>query len=376
MKHRLSGWTAVAALVLLPSLALADPLLSFGPDVPLFITAAASVRRESNIFLSSQDAQSDTIYVLVPGLNLQWTGGKSTLGIAASEQFSRYSTNKELNDHLADLAANFGYTGANSSFKAAGSYQQEDQTSLNLQSSDQTVKHSLAAASVNGEWSVGPKTSLGLGASFERTTYPQTGYINSDETSVPVDVYYAITAKTALSAGYEYTSTKLDTGIGDSKDNFFNIGARGEFTDKLSGQVRVGVTDHDTDAGVKSRDLGLDANLAFAATPKSSIALTASNGFSTSPIGTTEKVFALGITSHTQLSEAWAFDLSGTYDSTDYLSSLDRKDGFWVGNAGLSYIWTTSVSFRLDYVYRANKSTLAYATFDDNVATFTVSSRF
>ena len=81
--NRLVSRIAVAALLLLPAVSEADPLLSFGPDVPMFITVAASVRRENNVFLSSQDQQADTIYVLVPGINLQWTGGKSSLGIAS-----------------------------------------------------------------------------------------------------------------------------------------------------------------------------------------------------------------------------------------------------------------------------------------------------
>ncbi len=367
---------AALSLVLSPTVVTADPLLSFGPDVPLFITASASVRRESNIFLSSQTHQSDTIFVLAPGLNLQWNGGKASFGIMANEQFNRYSTNKELNDHLADIAANLGYNGANVTFKAAGSYQQDDQTSLSLQSSDQTVKHALSDASANVEFNVTPKTSVGVGGTFERTTYPQVGYINSDVATVPVDVYYAVTPKTSVSAGYQYTRTKLDTGTGNSKGNFYNIGARGEFTSKLSGQVRVGVTNQVPEVGVKSRDLGLSANLQYAATPKTAIGLNASSGFTTSPLGTTEKVVAIGLSSHTQLTEAWGFDLGGTYNSTDYVTALGRKDKFWVGNVGLSYIWTTSTAFNLNYVYRKNDSTEAFATFDDNVMTFTVSSKF
>jgi polysaccharide biosynthesis protein VpsM len=369
---RLAAWSAI----LLPQIAHADPLLSFGPDVPLFITAAASVRHESNIFLSPQDRTSDTIYVLVPGLDLQWTGGKATFGIAANEQFSRYASNKELNDHLADIASNFGYNGASLTATAAASYQQEDQTSLSLQSSDQTVKHAMANASLNTELQVAPKTSVGVGGAFTRTTYPQVGFIDTDVTTVPVDVYYSTSAKTAVSAGYEYSRTVLDTGTGNSKSSFINVGARGQFTDKLSGQVRVGITTNDPEVGAKERDLGLSANLQYSATPKTSVSLNASSGFSTSPIGSTEKVVGIGASAHSQLSDAWAVDIGGTYNSTDYLNATSRQDKFWVGNIALSYIWTTSISFQLDYVTRKNDSTLPFATFDDNVLTFTATSKF
>src|ERR1700722_13361596 len=98
--NRLLSWFAVAALGFLPAIAAADPLLSFGPNVPFFITAAAAVRRDDNVFLSSRDRQADTIFVLVPGTDIHWSGGKASMGIAFSEQFSRYSTNRELDDHL------------------------------------------------------------------------------------------------------------------------------------------------------------------------------------------------------------------------------------------------------------------------------------
>jgi hypothetical protein len=51
-------------------------------------------------------------------------------------------------------------------------------------------------------------------------------------------------------------------------------------------------------------------------------------------------------------------------------------DGFWVANIGLSYIWTSTTNFEVDYVYRKNSSNVAADAFNDNVLTFTVASRF
>jgi hypothetical protein len=365
-----------AALCLFPALALADPLLSFGPDVPLFLTVTGSVRRDGNVFLSSQNAQADTVYLITPGLDFHWTGGKASLGIAASEQFSRYQTNRELDDHLANIASSFAYAGTDVKLSAAASYQEEDQSSLNLQSSDQTVKHSLAAASGNGEFQVFPKTSVGVGVAFTRTVYPEAGYTNSDEWSLPVDVYYAVTPKTDVSVGYRYDKTIEAGNVDNSKDEFFNVGVRGEITPKLSGQVRVGVTTYSPETGMKSRNLGLSANLDYVLSPKTTIDLNSSSGFDTSPLGSGEKVFTVGLSAISKLSEAWALNLGGSYVSTNYLITPERKDGFYVANAGLNYIWTSNISFQLDYVYRKNRSTLALATFDDNVLTFSVAARF
>jgi len=191
-----------------------------------------------------------------------------------------------------------------------------------------------------------------------------------------VDLYYATTPKTDLSLGYRHDIERLATGSGNFEDNFFNIGARGDFTAKLSGQVRVGVTDYKPEVGASSRDLGLGANLDYLFTPKTTFDLTASNGFSASPLGTGEKVFSVGLSGRSQLSEAWTVTLGGNYQTTNYLVTPERKDGFWVGNLAVSYTWTTAVGFQLDYVYRKNNSTLALVTFDDNVLTFSASTRF
>jgi hypothetical protein len=127
---------------------------------------------------------------------------------------------------------------------------------------------------------------------------------------------------------------------------------------------------------MKSRNLGLSANLDYVLSPKTTIDLNSSSGFDTSPLGSGEKVFTVGLSAISKLSEAWALNLGGSYVSTNYLITPERKDGFYVANAGLNYIWTSNISFQLDYVYRKNRSTLALATFDDNVLTFSVAARF
>jgi uncharacterized protein (PEP-CTERM system associated) len=155
------SWAAVAAILLLPAAAIADPLLSFGPDVPLFITATASVRHDDNVLLTANDKVGDTIYIFAPGIDLHLTGGKATMGVTFSEQFIRYATNSDLDDHLANLAANAGYQGTDLKFNAIGSYIQTDQTTTSATNLNQTVKQSVTFAAINSEASLTAKTKLG-----------------------------------------------------------------------------------------------------------------------------------------------------------------------------------------------------------------------
>ena len=373
---RILGWTAAAAAALIPCAAPADPLLTFGPDVPLFITASESVRRDTNVYLTQQNTQADTIFIFIPGVEFHWSGSQASLAITASEQFSRYAKIKNLNDHLADLTAASSYAGTYVSFSANASFVQQDQTSIGAQSSEQTVSHSVGLGALNTEVTVGPNTHLGLGGMFERTTYAQAGYIGTDEWSFPVDLYYALTPKTDLSLGYRSDLTRLDNGIGNSDASFYNIGARGSFTPKLSGQVRVGITELHDQSGQKSHDLGLSASLDYQATSNTKVDLSSGSGFTTSPVGTSERVFSVGLSASTQLSQAWGVSAGGSYQSTDYLYALARKDGFWVGNLGVNYTWTTTTGFQLAYVFRKNDSTLDSAVFNDNVLTLSAASRF
>jgi hypothetical protein len=369
-------WTAASALALTPCLVRADPLLTFGPDVPLYISASESVRRDSNVDLAPTNAEADTIFLFVPGIEVHWTGSEASLSISASEQFSRYAKVHELDDHLADLAAAYSFAGQALSLSASGGFVQQDQNNLTSASADQTARHSTGNALANAELAFGPNTKLGIGSGFNRTTYAQIGYVGTDVWSFPVDLYYGITPKTDVSVGYRADITRTDSGVGNADSNFFNIGARGAFTPKLSGQVRVGVTELRPEGAPDSNDLGLNAALEYQATSNTKMDFTAGSGYTTSPVGTNERVFSLGLSAVTQLSQSFSASFGGSYDSTEYLYALARKDGFWVGNIGLNYTWTRSTGFQLSYLFRKNDSTLDAAVFSDNVLTLSAASKF
>ena len=340
MKRKL--WIVAIALSGLSPAGRGEPLLSFGPDIPFFVTGSATVRRDDNVFLTSQDHKADTVFLLNPGIDMHYAGGEASAALTYSEQFVRYATDKGLNDNLASVDGNFGYKGSTSKFGADASYLQEDQSTLLAQNQDQTLKHSLASASIDGEWGLTAKTSLSGGASLQRTTYPETGLTNSDAWSFPVDLYYSVSPKVDLSLGYRYDKTTLDSGVGDTTDDFFNVGARGDFTPKLSGQVRVGVTELRAGhaGGGNTSQLGLGATLQYLVSPKTTLNLSADNGFTESALGTSQEVLAINSTANIAISPAWTLTLGGSFDSTRYLMLLPpRKDYFWVGDVGLGYAW-------------------------------------
>lgn len=367
---------AVLAISISPLAAVAEPLLSFGSDVPLFITASASVRHDDNVLLSPTVKEGDTIYLFAPGIDLHYAGGSASAGITFSEQFSRYAHDHSLDDQLANLAANLAYQGAETTLGVAASYQQIDQTTITSQSLDQTVKHTIVSGSANVEVAITAKTRVGVTPSYTRVEFPEVGFTDSNIFTLPIDFYYAVTPKADVSVGYAYNRTTTADGSGDSKDNFFNIGARGQFTPKLSGQIRVGVTKLKPVSGPSTSQVGLETSLNYAYSPKTTFSLYANNGFAPSAAGNQTEVFSTGLSGSFELGQAWTANISGGLSATKYLIVPSRTDKFWNAQVGVSYAVSQSFDLSASYLYRKNDSTLEVVTFDDNVATLTASCRF
>jgi outer membrane receptor protein involved in Fe transport len=365
----------VAALAFGSSLYAGEPLLSVGPDIPVFLTAAATARYDDNVLLESTNKTSDTIFVLMPGVDLHTTGGVSQAGLTFNEQFIRYSSNSNLNSNLASLAGNFAYNGAASKLSAAASYQQMDQSNLSIRSVDETVRRDLTDASVNGSFGLTAKSSIGTGASFDRTRYPKVGYQDSDDWSFPVDLYYAVTPKVDLSLGYRYQQTTVSNSAYNSTGHFLNVGTRGDFTPKLSGQIRVGVNQHRPDHGSSTNQLGLGSTITYLLSPKTSVDLTASNDFTHSAFGTSQKTFSVGSNVQFAFTPQWSATGGASFEATSYLSTPARQDKFWVGNVGLNYALTANSAIQASYLYRKNSSNQS-VNFNNNVLSLSASIRF
>lgn len=353
-----------------------DPLVSFGPDIPVFLSMAGTVRYDDNIFLQKEDKTADTIFILMPGVDLHTTGGVGQAGIAYNEQFIRYNSHSSQNSNLASLFGNASYDAGGSQFSAKGSYQEMDQNNLNLRSKEEAVRRNLTSAAIAGNVGLAGKTSLGTGFNFDRTEYPKVGYTDSSSWSVPVDLYYAVSPKTDVSLGYQFHRMTTEGGGNDSKENFVNVGARGQFTPKLTGQVRTGLTWLKQDKGGGSdHSLGLGADLTYALTPKSALSLKANNNYTNSAFGNSMRVMDLGLQASTDLTTQWSAGAGASYETSRYLSGANRTDHFWVGNLDVTYLITSRCSAQFSYVYRQNLSNVN-VEFQNSIVSLSASVRF
>ena len=368
------------ALGFVGSTAFAAPFLAIGDNAELFVTGTAGVSYNDNIFLVDSGSKADTIANLTPGVNLEF--GKESLvkGTASlSESLSSYLHHSELNSQLTTFNFNAAYTTEKSSLAANASYTQFGQNVFSANGS--TVSHNVATVGLNGEHSISPKTSFGAGFNFSRTEYTSAGSIGDKNYGVPLNVFYEITPKVDLSAGLNYNRSETDNGL-SYNDYYYNVGARGEFTPKLSGNLTVGMTDRNgSGTGAQSSSgLSFHSGLSYAYSEKTSFTLGADKGFSNSSTGgTTQKNTSFTLGGSTDLSPKWSANASLGYRIIEYIGS-GRTDNYVEASIGASYVINTNVSLSASITHSENASDAPSVPispeFTNNVVSLSISARY
>jgi len=363
-------------LAAFPLLATAEPLISFGRQVPLYITGNATLRHDDNIFLRATNEEDDLIFIFAPGADLQFVGSDTKAGVTYTHQWISYMTNTDLDSDLDSFTGMFSHQRPRSRWSLDGAVVELDQNNFNARNFEESARRTVSEVSAAASWDVTAKTSVGTGTSFERTEYESTRFVGNTVWEVPVDWYYAVSPKMDLSAGYRIRQTKLKATDNDSKDHFLNVGARGRFSSKLEGQVRVGVTQRRPETGESSSLLGLSSTLTYAVTPKTTFELNAANDFSSAASGVSQKVLRLGVTGRFELSMRWSVNSSVNFDSSEYLDRNARKDDFIVASVGIAHALTANSSFEVSYLHRKNRSNFEVVNFDNQVVSASASMRF
>jgi len=211
---------------------------------------------------------------------------------------------------------------------------------------------------------------VGAGIAFNHTNYRRPGYADVDSLEVPLNYYYRWTEKTDISLGYRYRDYKVNIGS-DSTDHFFSVGARGEFSPKLTGRFAIGLNSRKLDRGGDETLLGVESSFAYEISPKTRFNFNVTNDFGTSPQGQQQKNFTLGGTLSTDLSQEWTVSGGMNYRAIDYGK---RTDDYFELNLGAVYIISANVRIQGGYAYRSYSSDISSIEFKNNV--FSVAANF
>jgi len=349
----------------------AAPLLAVGDNAQLFFTTAAAVKSDDNIYLNNKGAVSDTIWSLQPGLELDFGHNASTQGrLSYAEDFLRYTSHSTQNKSLANVGLVSGYSDGKSKLDFNASYVELAQNDVTIPGF--IVDRNLTDIKLSGETAVSQKTAVGVGVAYDKTAYGPASYIGTEEYSVPLDAYFEITPKLQASAGYRYRTVSFSHSIPDAKDNFFNVGARGEFTPKLTGQLRVGYNTRSMSGQAKQNGLGVDSGFTYAFSEKTGINFGMTNDFNASAFGQSTKDRNLFINADNKIDDQWSWNVGLSYRTIDYPVgrsgvAIATTDNYLEGSVGVAYVYNTHLNFQAGYLRRHNSSDLSSATFSNNV---------
>jgi polysaccharide biosynthesis protein VpsM len=373
------GRIAVALGALWAAKLTAAPFLALGDNAELFLTASVAVSFDDNIYLRNTGEIDDTISTFTPGLEMVFGRNAATSGnIYYRHDFLRYSDNSNQDTDLANIGFNSVYNNGKTKVDFGASYAETATNETSVPGF--IVPRDLTSARLLGEFSATEKTTIGTGIRYEKTDYRiiTGGFRDSEITTIPLDAYFEYSPKLQMSVGYRYRDTSLSRNapggaIVNSSDHFLNVGARGEFTPKLKGQVRVGYVTRDLDVGSDENNFGLDANLTLEATAKTSILFTLQNDFGTSGLGESTKATSISLGANTRVDEQWAWNANLAFRSVDYPS---RDDDFFQLSGGVTFTYNAFFNVVGSISHRSNDSSSAAFDFSNTVFSLSANLRY
>jgi hypothetical protein len=350
--------------------------IELSDGIKVIPTATAGVQFNDNLFLSSTNEQDETLWILAPGVVVtSGEGAVNNTRFSYNEQFQLYSDNSSLNTSLSLLDLSSNYDDGKMKIGVLAWFHQANQATRDIRGAT-LVNRDLVHAAITDEVEWSDKSSVLVGVAYDNTNYKPASYSDVQWVEVPVKYYYRYQPKLDFSAGVRYRSNKISgAGSNDSNELFYSVGARGEITPKLVGEVSVGYVSFDPDAGKKQGSIGLDADLTFALTPKSGLTFGASNRYGYGSQGDSYRISTISGGFNTALTTDLRLGGSLGYNKYDYNAS-NRQDDFWSGQISATYDVSRSLSVNGSYNYSNNDSDLPIATFKNSILALSATFQF
>ena len=239
------------------------------------------------------------------------------------------------------------------------------------------LRSDVVAAGGSVEAQIGAKMSAKAAMSYSRVSYKNSTFVDRSHFDWPVSVYYHATPKFDLSAGLTYGLEKPQGGGADGKDFYYNVGARGSFAPKLTGEFSAGFQTRSVASHARERTAAFNGRLNYELTPKTGLALGLARNFSSSALGEslTNSQYSLQVAS--ELNPQWELAASLAYRDVDYgeavfrtgaaLFAGQRRDHFLESSLRATYLISLWLRASAEYTFRDNRSTIPGAEFNGNV---------
>lgn len=373
----------------------AGALVSIGENTNLYFNGSATARWDDNVFLEHRDEESDLIFILSPGLELN-IGSKenANVNLFYREDFYLYDDNSDLDSNQSNVFLESYWEQTRLSLRFDASFQQLVQVDpglANLNLEGGLIERDFYEANFRGEYELTELTSIASGINYSKLDFDSAGFTDRDVYSVPVNFYYELTPLVDLSVGYRYRETNNDSRRGfnpitqdftgaripgvNYTDHYFNVGARGELAPKLLGQVRGGYQQRETSRGGSDRDsLSFSVDLTHFTTPNTTVLVGLSRDFEVGGQGQSVQSTGGSVGVRHTLSHLVSASAGANYYERSYRGG--REDETLDLNVGLTYSPIANLDLSANYIFRTNDSTVDQFEFDNNIFSISAAVRY
>lgn len=399
------------ALPVVSPLVSAAPLVSIGDSADLHFNGYTSLEWSSNVFRDEVNEVDDVFWRLVPGFELNLGRGVSNFDMSVITRYEirRYFEEDQLDTELFSARVQGLYRSSRLDLSGNIGFAESKSTSGDANVVGDLIETDNVTGALNGEYRFSPKFSLGAGFQYSDREYKEpfdNNFADRETMSYPLDIFYELTPKVDLSVGYVYTNTDVEainpglTGVREvsayqQESHFFNVGARGNLLPKLNGFFKVGyrtsnnegrnvqrfflglpVGPRATISGRDSGNLGLDADLTWAATPKLTARVGLSRDFGVGGEGESTDVTSVNTTVNYSINSFFSATGIARYALREYDGGGNRDDNQYTLGARLSYAPNEFWSFSAGYTYEENDSSFVNRSYEDHTVDITASLRY
>jgi len=369
---------SLAALSIAAQPAVAAPLLSLGDGVDVFFNGTATLQYVDNLFYADKavgGVENDWVFLLRPGLELRAgrPGTPAQFTLWVENEWKTYISNPGLDRDNLSLRSAASYNTDRSKISGRASFVQTDQSTFDIRQPGQLVLRDVSTVDLRLEHDLSAKTIAAIGFGYYQQDFRNGPYLDHEHASIPVDLYYRYSPKLDLSVGYRWRDTNVSGGTG-SKDQFLNVGARGELLPKVTGAVRIGTQRRSPDVGSSSSTLAVNTDLAWAASPKTVVNLSVDRDFGTSSGGFSTRSLRTGVSVDHQFSSFVSGHTFVTLINTDYANG--REDETFAGGFSFTYAPTNFLRFAAGYTYQENDGNALSSNYENHILNFSASLRY
>lgn len=352
-----------------------SPLFSVGDDLNVFFNGSTALRYDTNITLDESDEIEDLMYIISPGVELNYGRGNSNIKTIFGAHFTFYSDESKFDSTNGFFNTEANYSGARLSLNSLFNFQENEYNSNDANVKGDLVRSRTYNFHVKGSYDLTEKIDLDSGFIFKREDYRnfKDEFNDRNEYSVPFALYYAYSSKLDLSLDYRFRRTSV-SGDNNRIDNFFGFGLRGEFAPKLEGKFKAGYQHRDISGDSNEQQLSLDTELLWALSPLTELALALNRDFNTSGTGESAEVTGGALRlKHTFSPFVWT---EGTVAYKNYNYQGNREDDNFSTGIAIFYLPVNYLQLSLDYQYLDNDSNLSGSSYRAHVISLVANVRY